>query len=255
MKLVLFAKVLVLCLFIVFTSCTTTKNLIYFKDHNNPIAKEGYILTARKASLIKPYDELYIRVSSYDEKMYNFFNPENLLRSTVNLEYYAYNVNDSGFILYPFIGKLKVGGLSIEQAQDSMQKKLEEMIEKPFVTIKYINKSFTVLGEVYKPGRYLIAKDQLTLLEALGMAGDLTDFGDRQHITLLRSENDTLRYHYFDLQKRDIVESPYYFLKPDDVVYVEPLKTKFWGIKSFPFGLVLTSVTTLITVLVFMKNY
>ena len=137
-----------------------------------------------------------------------------------------YWVDLAGDIEFPVLGKIHLGGLSIEQARDTFKQKLAPYLTQPIVNIRWLNFKFTVLGEVARPATFTLAERSVTVLEAVGLAGDLTNYGNRKNILVIREQDGQRSFGRLDLQDRNVFASPYYYLKQNDVVYVEPRKQK-----------------------------
>jgi len=148
-----------------------------------------------------------------------------------NKELLSYTASDSGYITFPYLGEVPVKNMNLTEAKYLLEDLLTKYIVQPIVIVKFLNKSFTVLGEVKRPGNFVMNSEQINILEAIGLAGDLTDYANRNKITIMREENDTVTFEYIDVTDRNVINSEFYYLRPNDIVYVEPLKAKFWGIK------------------------
>jgi len=241
-----------------YSSCVTTKRQTYMQSLNlADTAQYQFNLPVAYNNTIKPFDELFIKVVSTNIELgsrYNYFDNTNMATLGTNLFIITYTVNDSGYIYYPYIGKIYVKDKTLAEATQDIRTKLSDFIESPEVLIKQVDRNFTVLGEVRRPGNFVINKDQITILQAIGMAGDIAEFGNRQRVTIIRQENDKTVYHYLNLLDKQLVESANYYIKPNDIIYVEPLKSKFFGFQAVPYTTILSSVTTLITLMYFLRS-
>lgn len=177
---------------------------------------------------IRSNDILIINVAAFDMEAaapFNLIQPaRNLMqvRNMANREVQGYLVNDDGTIEFPVLGTLTVGGMTRQELVDHLKEKLSTYIKNPIVNIDISNYKVTVLGEVNRPGTFTIPDERITLLEALGMAGDLNIYGKRNNVLVLREENGVRTYSKIDLTKSDFIDSPFYYLKQNDVVYVQP---------------------------------
>lgn len=135
-------------------------------------------------------------------------------------------VDQQGDIEFPILGKLHLSGLSIEQARDTFKTKIGQYINNPIVNVRWLNFKFTVLGEVARPATYTLPERSVTVLEAIGLAGDLTNYGNRKNILIIREQDGKREFGHIDLQDRNVFSSSYFYLKQNDVLYVEPLKQK-----------------------------
>ena len=212
---------------LVLSACGTPQQIAYFQDFNqNPdtlINLKSAVITA------KPTDKLYIGVKSKDPQISQLFNLTGTAStSTVAKDAYYYTVDSKGNIDFPILGELTVTGMTRSQIAALIKQRLKEenLVNDPVVTVEFINLSFSILGEVKTPGKYSISKDYITLLEAISMAGDLTIYGKRDAIFVIREEKGERVTHWVDLRSYDLFKSPVYYLKQNDVVYVQPNKVR-----------------------------
>ncbi len=173
----------------------------------------------------------------------------------VNYNMISYTVNDSGFINFPFVGQIQVENLTILEAKDTIKEALSKYISNATVIVKFVGKSVTLIGEVENQGKFIIYDDNVNLFTAISMAGGLTDYGDREHVTIIRETYGVAKYYVVDLTDRHIIRSDFYYLKPEDIVIIPPLKHKSFGFTSFPYTLVLSSLTTIIALFSFMRTF
>jgi polysaccharide biosynthesis/export protein len=215
---------------LLFSSCVNTQKVTYF----NNTADSVFPAIDGLEPLIQKGDILSISVSSLSTEVTSIFNAPNTPAGNSNAsggslsEAVGYLVSQEGYLDFPMLGSIKVAGLTKEALKDTITKKLEDkkLLFDPIVTVRYLNFHVTVLGEVNKPGVITIPNEQVTILEALGMAGDLTIYGKRDNVALLRKEGNQKQVHRLNLNSENILTSPYYYLKSNDVVYVEPNKNK-----------------------------
>ncbi len=212
------------------SSCNTSKEIIYFQDVqvNNPEA-----VAPPKDITVQPKDQISIVVSSKDPELAALFN---LTRGSTGQngggnsggEASGYTLDDKGAIDFPVLGSLTVADMTRSQIAALVKQRLKEenLVNDPVVTVEFMNLSFSVLGEVKTPGKYSISKDYITLLEAISMAGDLTIYGKRDAIFVIREEKGERVTHWVDLRSCDLFKSPVYYLKQNDVVYVQPNKVR-----------------------------
>ncbi|HVW99346.1 MAG TPA: polysaccharide biosynthesis/export family protein, partial [Candidatus Babeliaceae bacterium] len=135
-------------------------------------------------------------------------------------------VDKNGYVDIPLAGKIKVGGLTTSEARDAITKVATTYFVNPVVNVRIINFKVTVIGEVMRPGQYTIQDEKASILDAIGMAGDLTIFAKRENVLLIRTVNNDKEFIRFDLNSSDLFKSPYFYLKQGDVIYVEPNKSK-----------------------------
>ena len=219
---------------VLLASCSATKTISYFQDlqpgESELTIKEPVEIT------IQPKDKISILVNSQDPRLTNMFNlpiisqqigTENSNNQNRGLA--GYTVNKKGCIDFPVIGEIKVKGMTREDVATYIKNELvsQDLIKDPVVTVEFMNLTISVMGEVKTPGRYNIDRDHLTVLDALSMAGDLTIFGNRENILVLRQEDGKQRVYGINLsQAGNIYSSPGYYLQQSDVVYVEPNDTR-----------------------------
>ncbi|WBL26012.1 polysaccharide biosynthesis/export family protein [Zunongwangia sp. HGR-M22] len=219
------------CLFLL-SSCVSREEMVYFQnsDRLNELSSNPSIYDNLK---IKPNDQLSITVSAEEMEAALPFNlpfvgnnigsqnSEVRVNGTPSLQNYL--VNADGEIQFPVLGTVKVAGLNRKELSKKLQREIEEYIQKPIVIVRISNFQVTVLGEVNKPGTFPVTDEYLSLPKALGLAGDLTIYGKRKNILVVRESKDGNKEHaYLDLTDSEIVNSPFYYLQQNDVVYVEP---------------------------------
>jgi polysaccharide export outer membrane protein len=177
----------------------------------------------------------------------------NAIYSDAGIYLNSYNVDQDGNIIFPFVGPINVIGLTLNQAQEKMAVILNEYLKETTIIVKLVNYNVTFVGEVKKPGEYKIYQDNINIFEAIAMAGDITDYGNRNEVKLMRKTDDGTALHIIDLTREDILESPYFYLKPNDVIYIEPLKGKQFAFSTFPYALLFSTITTVIVLLTFLQ--
>lgn len=220
--------VLQLIAILVFTSCGSRKDIVYFQDE--PI-EDGVLVSEPKPIIYKPDDILTINVSALDPDTVRPFNltlvaggsrTNNPLSAQAGLQQQTYLVDYEGFIEFPVLGRIKVAGLTRKNLTDYLTKEISEYVKNPIVNVRLSNFTITILGEVQNPGTFTIQDERITLLEAIGLANDLTIFGKRKNVLLIREIDGKKRYSKIDLTSVNVVNSPVYYLQPNDVIYVEP---------------------------------
>lgn len=167
----------------------------------------------------------------------------------------GYLVEGDGKIQFPYLGRVQAAGLTRVQLEDSLENKLKDYTKSPVVNIKFLNYGYSVLGEVSHPGRFEMENERTTILDALGMAGDLTVLAKRNDILVIREVDGKREFGRLDLLSKNIFQSPYFYLKTNDVVYVEPVRSKFLGRTGVPqyLGLIAAAFTLFLTILNFSK--
>lgn len=248
-------------------SCSTPKEISYFQDLQPGVTE--LTITDPVEIKVRPKDKLSILVNAQDQKLTNMFNlpivsqqigQESTRSSGTSRGVSGYTVDTDGYIIFPVLGKIKVEGMTREQIAEYLTRQLkeQELIKDPVVTVEFMNLGVSVLGEVNRPGRISINRDNLTILDALSEAGDLTIFGKREKVLVLRQENGKQRVYGINLCSAEhIYSSPVYYLQQNDVVYVIPNDTKSRQstvngntVRSTSFWISLASLITSIAVLI-----
>ena len=215
-------------------SCASTKKVAYFQNVNEvSLAESKGLYDAR----IMPKDMLTITVSTTDPKAAIPFNLSisNTLNSTGNLNtggvtLQTYLVDNNGNINYPVIGMVNVSGMTVRQCEEFITAKIKPYMadtEKPVVTVRMSSFRISVMGEVNRPGTFSVSTEKMSILEALAQAGDLSIYGKRDNVMLIREDaTGEKSVHILNLNDANIINSPYYYLQQNDIVYVEPNKVK-----------------------------
>lgn len=230
----LFVGVLAMVFAFVLAGCSTPENVVYFQD--SAVGVERPI--TQKANIVaQPGDRLLITVNCPDlrtSSMFALLSP-NVSRLGGEAEdvsgdgsLNAFQVSDKGTIDFPVLGKVAVGGLTAPEIAEKIKKELEtrQLVKNPIVVADFSNLHYSVLGEVGAPGKYPITNNRVTLMEALAAAGDLTIFGKRENVKVIREENGVRKTYTVDLRGNGVFDSPVYYLKQNDVIYVEPNTTR-----------------------------
>ncbi len=242
-------NIIIVVLMIFSFSCIPSKKLSYFNDIDE--LKEP-VVNPREQKLIMPFDRLYIKVLSIDEQTNAIFNPSEVVMNNYAINLMGYLVDENGNINFPFVGFINVAGLTTARAGKKIQEALSKYISNASITVKYIDNNVSVLGEVERQGTYNFSRDKVTIYEALALGGGLTRYGNRKKVILIRQEGDRIMYHKLDISDSRIANKDYYYVLPNDVIVVEPLKNISSSYQNITFTTILTSVTTLIAVLFFL---
>ena len=236
-KLIIFAKnlnmqkaktIVLLVLVLTLTSCVSKKNITYFQYDQIEQAK----VSNSYKTILKSDDLLQITISAVDLEAVKPFNlPAVTFATTTNSavgqpQQLSYLIDNEGYIEFPVIGKIKIGGLSRKEAITLLKEKLDpDYIKNPTVNIRIINYTVTILGDVRTPGTYTIPNERITLLEAIGLAGDLNITGKRNTIKVFREIDGKKIQYSVDLRSNKVFTSPVYYLQQNDIVYVDPNKS------------------------------
>lgn len=222
------------------TSCSAPKEVVYFKDL---MPGQEYVIPANTKPLrLEPHDKVTIIVSTQDARLNALYNlpvattrlgrtssDGQLSTSNEGGTVSPYTVDSQGNINFPVLGKLHIAGMTREEVAEYIRRELisRDLAKNPIVTVEYLNLGVSVMGEVGKPGRIGINRENFTILDALSSAGDLTIYGKRDNIKVLRYENGVEKVYTVDLNSgKDLANSPVYYLQQNDVIYVEPNSTK-----------------------------
>ena len=220
------------------SSCTTNKNITYFKD----VPDSVYSVTHNIAQvpftdpLIQPGDLLQISILTLDPEANNILTSSNSSNFSVQpgssgsgnapSAVAGFLVDKAGYIEIPIAGRIQLGGLTTSEARDSIHQIVSNFYKDPVVNVRFANFSITVLGEVARPATYVVPNEKISVLDAIGMAGDLTIFGKRENVLVIRDSAGQKKFTRFNLNSSETFTSPYFYLKQGDMVYVEPNKSK-----------------------------
>jgi polysaccharide export outer membrane protein len=245
-----FSSKSIIIVFIIFfsISCVPTKELTYFNDLND-LVEPG--VNPRTQKLIMPFDKLYIKVISIDPTTSQIFNSTQDMMYGSAFGVLGYLVDEAGNVNFPFIGNINVVSLTTAQAAEKIQKAMSDYVPRTSITVKFIDNQITVMGEVQRQGVFPFTQDKLNIYEALGLGGGLTRYGDRKKIILIRNEGDKIMHYRLNLSDSKIADKEYYYILPNDVIIVEPLKAVSSSYQNITYTTVLTSITTLIAILLF----
>lgn len=220
-------RLLLILSLILISSCASKKDFVYFQGEQEIKTNSNF------EPKLQQDDFLNIIIFGCDEESLKIFNIPPSTTNTTNRGYFVgasasqgYLVNDQGEIDFPVIGKIKVGGLSRDQAADLIRTKLNVYLKDPKVSIQIQNFKITILGDVKNPGTIQVPNERITIIEALGIVGDLNITSVRKNVLVLRTENGKIKEYRVDLTKKDFFNSPVYYLYQNDVIYVEANKTK-----------------------------
>jgi polysaccharide export outer membrane protein len=229
--------------------------LVYLKDTDSALA-ENFYLKSRPEYRIQTRDIMYVRIYSLNEEMSNLINQtiggsyqQNLFQNETSLFINGYTVSDSGYIEIPILGRITVEGRTMDEAISAIRERSAQYLKDATVIVKLISFKVSVIGEVNRPGSYNNYNSQLTVLEVISLAGDITDYGNRKSVLVLRPVESGTKTFRLDLTDRNILTSDGFYLLPNDIVYVEPIKSKSFRINIPTLSLLLTTISTLILVL------
>lgn len=247
-------KFLLIILAIGLSSCGYYKRFTYLQTNppNKPDTTYNNSIVTYK---VQTADILYIKITSLDENVTKLFSSENnasssntLMGATGGGMYLTgYSIDKEGYIILPILGKIHVAGSTIDEVKQNVQTLALTYIKDAKVEVKLVSFKIAMIGEVNHPGQITIYNDRANIFEAISLAGDISYNGNRRKITIVRNYNNTSRTIKVDLTQRDILASPQYFLQPNDIVYVEPLKSTAFRLRVSDFSVFLTLITSTIT--------
>lgn len=243
-------------LVIIAASCVTKKQITYLQSPDKIIP--GYAQYSPETYQIKTGDELYINVEPLVEEEQGFLNSSNKLSSGTlagrTLSLMSYLVYEDGTIDFPYVGKIKVAGKTTRQVREQIMNILDEYLrEEAKITVKLVNRYVSIIGEVRSPGRFEIYEERLNIFQALSMAGDITSFGSRKNVKIIRHIGDSIAIKEFDIRSEELLGSEFYFIEPNDVIYVEKIRGQFFRFDNF--GSFFSTVTSSLSFLILVLNY
>lgn len=246
-----------------FASCVPQKKMLYLKEAQmaaENISKE-YVNDRNIDYKLQPGDNLYIRfLNTIDERGASALtgdytrSAQNTMSSDASIYLQSYTLDDEGYIELPLTGKIELKNLTVDQAKEKLQTELDKFVNQTTIIVKLSNFNLTILGEVNKPGMYKIYQSQINLFEAISLAGNMTNFAKNNEVRIIRQTDNGSEIVTVDMGKADILSSEYYYLKPNDIIYVEPLKIKQWGFTTFPYSTVLSVVSLAVTLYLAFKK-
>ncbi|TAJ12105.1 polysaccharide export protein [Marinilabiliaceae bacterium JC017] len=235
-------------LILLLSSCVTQKNLEYLQKEDVDILSytEGLVEEYK----LQPKDELYIQISSLDDPSARIFSSAGNQQyvDVGGIEPYgasllSYTIDNDGNILLPVIGAISVKDKTTKEVSEIITKSVTKILSQPLVSVKLVNRYVTVLGEIQRPGQYIYSRDKVTIYDAIGLAGDVTDWGNRDEVILIRNKDGKNHRIHVSLIQPDILASNYLYVSPNDIIYIKPLRKKFWGINRFPYEIILSAIT------------
>ena len=247
---------------VVMTSCVSQKKILYLQKEQmiDSITSVEYQNKRSFDYKVQPGDNLYIRVSSMDKNFSEFFNNSGNTNigatggggnSSGNAGIYlnGFSVSDEGTINFPYAGTIYVKDLTIDEIQQKIQNIIGEYQKETIVYVKLGLFNLTILGEVSKPGQYQVYQSDINLFQALALAGNATDFANKKNVKIIHQTTEGSQIVRVNINDADILSNPQYYLKPNDIIYVEPLGIKRYGFTTMPYATIFSAVSLLITIL------
>jgi len=233
------------------SSCTRYKNLVLLQEEDG---KKDLFTATPPDYRIQKRDVLYVRIISLNTEITQAINSTSVISTNqftndASLFIYGYNVSDYGFVEIPIIGRVDVLDKTMEEAKEAIEDKASIILKDATVVVKLISFKYSVIGEVNKPGVYQNYNNQLTVLEAISNAGDISPYGDRRKILVIRPGTEGTKTFRINLTSDKILASEGFFLLPNDIVYVEPVKSFNFRNNIPVYTLLFTTITTFVLVL------
>lgn len=241
------------------TSCTGYKNITYLR-YVDPSTSDSLFRVKQSDYKLQPSDILYIKINGLDESINLMFN-KGILSQNSSFTYLGgfyilgYTIEPDGTIILPVLGKIPVSGLTVSQAHEVVQKRIaEKYIVDPQVEMRLVSFKISVLGEVKKPGQFNIYNDKANIFEALAIAGDITYYGNRKNILLMRNYGNETHTYRINLSDKSILNSSLYYIQPNDVIIVEPLKSTGLRLSASDLSILISTITATLTTIVLINN-
>lgn len=253
---------------LLFTSCIPIKDLTYLQQKESESPEKAIIASESKPYRLQTNDVLSINLKAIDPKLVAIFNASTQngdadlnQNSESGLYFNGFRVDDHGNIRMPILGEINVLGFTVEEVRVKIEKQLlEEYFNKEanlFVNVKLSGFRYTINGEVGSTGTKTLFQERVNILEAIANAGDITMVGNRKEVTIMRTSPTGVEMHNLDLTDRNVIYSPYYYLQPNDYIYVKPLKQKSWGTGKTgleSLGTIITVLSLVTTTFLLLKN-
>lgn len=245
---------------VLFASCVPQKKMLYLKEAQMAAENQSinYVNERSVNYRLQPGDNLYIRfINTVDERTASALSGDYASRtvsSDAAIYLQSYTLDEEGCIEVPLAGKIELQNLTVDEAKDRLQTALDKYINQTTIIVKLSNFNLTVLGEVNHPGMYKVYQSQINLFEAISLAGNMTQFAKNDQVKIIRQTDNGSEILTVDMGSADILASPYYYLKPNDIIYVEPLKIKQWGFTTFPYSTVISIVSLAVTLWALFKK-
>ncbi len=237
---------------IIVSSCVPRSRLAYVQSEKDVDIEDTFFEGQQIDNIIRPGDEIYIRITSADEERTSFV-AQGQPGGVYDPTFLSYTISDDGTVKLPYIGRIVLANLTLEEATDSIEADLAQYLFIPSVYMRFINTKVTVLGEVNSPGVYMFNYKNINIMQAIGYANDITEFGNRSNVLIIREDGTRKRKHHVNLLSDDLLESEWYLIKSNDIIYVEPLGRKRFDMRTVPYNLIFSAITTAVMLLTFIK--
>ena len=242
-----------LLIVVMFSSCVPKRKLVLLQKEDDLNLKGSYYNIPPSQEL-RPHDNVYVKVLSLDPEIRELFRSEaSSFGSESDLVFYE--LSDSGYVDFPFAGKIRIEGMTADQAKSEIYRVLKEYLPGKFALhVKMAHTRVAVLGEVRNPGTFNYYKEPLSVLQAIGMAGGAEVYANLEEVLIIRKINNQITHNIIDLTRKDAVGSEFFYLKPDDTIYLKPVRARFNNLGPINYSNFLATITTALTVIVFMNQ-
>ena len=225
------SAIYILLFLFTFSSCITNRDLEYIRS-NKEITKAK---ANKQDYRLQQGDLISVQISTTTQQQHDFFNKENTSNSQLMIQnpyLYGYIINEEGNLDLPSFGKVKAAGFTLRELENVIKNIAVSYFESPVIKLNIINFEITILGEVNHPGTFKIFDPEVNILYALSLSGDMTQFGNRRKVKVIRNENELNRVFYVDLTKKGVLNNSDFMLQPHDIIYVAPLNKKFYAFNN-----------------------
>lgn len=256
---------LAITVFLFQISCSTTKDIAMFQESEKDL-NQLYIPDKPQENKIKPYDNLYISITTLDPEVNKLFNPssagegmrsgtEQMYGSPASQYINGYRVSADSTVVLPILGKINFVGLSLDEAQERLKTRAEEYLKEPSVHVKFLNFKVNIIGEIHSPGVFYNYEGSLNILDAIGWAKGITDFADLRNVVVKREQDNRIATYNINLTDNSVYNSEAFYLKPNDLVYVPPSNLKRRSTNSDTYGKLLGTISTLLVAVALFLRY
>lgn len=223
--------VIILLLIFTFSACITNRDLEYIRS-NKEIKKAK---ANKQVYRLQQGDLISVQISTTTQQQHDFFNKENTSNAQLMIQnpyLYGYIINQEGNLDLPSFGKVKAAGFTLRELENVIRNIAVSYFESPVIKLNIINFEITILGEVNNPGTFTVVDPEVNILYALSLSGDMTQFGNRRKVKVIRNENELNSVFYVDLTKKGVLNNSDFMLQPHDIIYVAPLNKKFYAFNN-----------------------
>jgi len=249
--------ILLLIVAILFPACLANK-IKYIQDKDEAFEQMAEYVNKPKEYKLQEKDILYVKITSTNKDINEYFNlnNSNSSNSIQNSNFYleGFTVNDSGYVKIPVLGSIRVIGLNMKEVSALLQEQTDKYLNQAIVNVKLVSFYLTFLGEVSNQGQITVYHDHINILDALALAGGISDYGDKRNVIIVRKTPNGSKTYHVDLTKRSLLESDKFYLLPNDMVIVEPLRNKTFRMSVMDYTMVLTTITSTITMILLIMN-